>query len=152
MACIRLYTDEISRPTGTVLVLRGDLKPGQHLICGKASAKIRILTDSNGKSVKAAYPGMAVIVSGWKELPNAGDEVLSGTEAELCSRRWFLVNVSLSYSSDPPGCSDMSVLDVIIIVGRAYNVTVDRCIMTANMEICPDTVRAHLTFTRSLLS
>ena len=26
---------------------------------------------------------MAVIVSGWKELPNAGDEVLSGTEADI---------------------------------------------------------------------
>ncbi|RDX56577.1 initiation factor 2 [Polyporus arcularius HHB13444] len=70
-------------PTGTVLVLRGDLKPGQHLICGTTSAKVRVLTDSSGKPVKAAYPGMAVTVSGWKELPNAGDEVLTGSEADI---------------------------------------------------------------------
>ncbi|KAI0636794.1 initiation factor 2 [Trametes polyzona] len=70
-------------PVGTVLVLRGCLKPGQHLICGLASAKVRVMTDSNGKPVKAAYPGMAVTVSGWKELPNAGDEVLTGSEADV---------------------------------------------------------------------
>ena len=33
--------------------------------------------------MKAAYPGMAVTVSGWKELPNAGDEVLTGTESDI---------------------------------------------------------------------
>ncbi|EIW60058.1 initiation factor 2 [Trametes versicolor FP-101664 SS1] len=70
-------------PVATVLVLRGGLKPGQHLICGTASAKIRVMNDSSGKPVKAAYPGMAVTVSGWKELPDAGDEVLTGTEAEV---------------------------------------------------------------------
>ncbi|KAI0748310.1 initiation factor 2 [Daedaleopsis nitida] len=70
-------------PTGTVLVLRGSLKPGQHIICGGASAKVRMLSDSTGKPVKVAYPGMAVTVSGWKELPNAGDEVLTGTEADI---------------------------------------------------------------------
>ena len=65
------------------MVLRGDLKPGQHLICGNTSAKVRILKDSSGKAVKAAYPGMAVTVSGWKELPSAGDEVLTGSDAEI---------------------------------------------------------------------
>lgn len=54
-----------------------------HLICGSTSAKVRILSDSNGKPVKVAYPGMAVTVSGWRDLPNAGDEVLTGSEADI---------------------------------------------------------------------
>ncbi|KAI0831491.1 initiation factor 2 [Trametes gibbosa] len=70
-------------PVGTVLVLRGCLKPGQHIICGSASAKVRVMNDHNGKPVKIAHPGMAVTVSGWKELPNAGDEVLTGSEADV---------------------------------------------------------------------
>lgn len=41
------------------------------------------MTDSNGTSVKAAYPGMAVIVSGWKTVPGAGDEVLEGSEPDI---------------------------------------------------------------------
>jgi translation initiation factor IF-2 len=39
--------------------------------------------DSSGKVVKSASPGMAVTVSGWKSLPDAGDEVLQGTESEI---------------------------------------------------------------------
>ncbi|KAH9951954.1 initiation factor 2 [Amylocystis lapponica] len=70
-------------PVATVLLLRGCLKPGDHLICGLSHAKVRVLSDSNGKAVKVAYPGMAVTVSGWKELPKAGDEALKGTEAEV---------------------------------------------------------------------
>ena len=41
------------------------------------------MNDSTGAPVLEAYPGMAVTVSGWKELPNAGDEVLSGSEADV---------------------------------------------------------------------
>ena len=41
------------------------------------------MNDSAGTPVQEAYPGMAVTVSGWKELPNAGDEVLTGSEANV---------------------------------------------------------------------
>lgn len=41
------------------------------------------MNDSTGNAVKAAYPGMAITVCGWKTLPNAGDEVLQGTEGEI---------------------------------------------------------------------
>ncbi|EGO21577.1 hypothetical protein SERLADRAFT_474105 [Serpula lacrymans var. lacrymans S7.9] len=70
-------------PVATVLVLRGCITPGSHLIAGAAGAKVRVMNDSTGSTVKVAYPGMAVTVSGWKDLPSAGDEVLQGTEAEV---------------------------------------------------------------------
>ncbi|KAJ7470270.1 hypothetical protein FB451DRAFT_1037721 [Mycena latifolia] len=70
-------------PIATVLVLRGSLKPGSHIVSGVHHAKVRLMQDSNGKPVKAASPGMAVTVSGWKSLPSAGDEVLQGTESEI---------------------------------------------------------------------
>jgi translation initiation factor IF-2 len=41
------------------------------------------MNDSSGKTVSAAYPGMAVTVSGWKTLPKAGDEVLDGKESDV---------------------------------------------------------------------
>ncbi|KAH0584027.1 hypothetical protein H2248_009602 [Termitomyces sp. 'cryptogamus'] len=70
-------------PVATVLVLRGCLKTGSYLISGLSTAKVRIMSDATGATVKAAYPGMAITVSGWKTLPNAGDEVLQGSEAEI---------------------------------------------------------------------
>ncbi|KAK0225101.1 translation initiation factor IF-2 [Armillaria nabsnona] len=67
----------------TVLVLRGCLKPGAHILAGVSQSKVRVMSDSTGKVVKAAYPGMAVIVSGWKTIPNAGDEVVQGSESDV---------------------------------------------------------------------
>ncbi|KAF5373013.1 hypothetical protein D9758_001626 [Tetrapyrgos nigripes] len=70
-------------PVATVLILRGSLKPGSHIVAGVNSAKVRIMNDSFGKSINAANPGAAVTVSGWKTLPNAGDEVLQGSESDV---------------------------------------------------------------------
>ncbi|KAF9001892.1 hypothetical protein BDQ17DRAFT_1243978 [Cyathus striatus] len=67
----------------TVLVRRGCLRPGSHILSGTSQAKVRLMTDSSGNVIKAAYPGTAVIVSGWKSLPKAGDDVLQGTESEV---------------------------------------------------------------------
>lgn len=41
------------------------------------------MTDFAGKSIKEALPGTAVTVSGWKELPPAGEEVLQGNETDV---------------------------------------------------------------------
>jgi translation initiation factor IF-2 len=73
----------VCRHVATVLLLRGSLKPGAHLIAGTTHAKVRVMADSTGSLVKVAVPGMAVTVSGWKELPGAGDEVLEGSEHDV---------------------------------------------------------------------
>jgi translation initiation factor IF-2 len=41
------------------------------------------MKDSSGNTVKEAYPGDAVTISGWKTLPDVGDDVLEGSEAEV---------------------------------------------------------------------
>lgn len=66
-----------------MLLLRGSLKPSSSIISGTTYAKIRRLTDASGAFVKAAYPGTAAVVSGWKKLPLAGDEVLQGKEEDV---------------------------------------------------------------------
>ncbi|KAG2075948.1 initiation factor 2 [Suillus decipiens] len=70
-------------PTATVLVLRGCLTSGAHILAGTSSGKVRLMSDSSGAPVKAAYPGMAVTVSGWRSLPSAGDEVVQGNEGDV---------------------------------------------------------------------
>lgn len=44
---------------------------------------MRLLTSPSGASVKAVGPGSAAVVTGWKQVPNAGDEVLSGSESDI---------------------------------------------------------------------
>lgn len=70
-------------PVATVLILRGQLTPGANMISGAAHGKVRLLKSPAGESMKLVGPGDAALVSGWKELPKAGDEVLQGTENEI---------------------------------------------------------------------
>ena len=59
--------------TATVLVQRGTLKAGSHLVSGKSSCKVRTMQDDTGAPVKEATPSIAVKVSGWKRVPTAGN-------------------------------------------------------------------------------
>ncbi|KAF3907117.1 hypothetical protein ABW21_db0203924 [Orbilia brochopaga] len=60
----------------TVLVRRGTLRRGDIIVAGKAWARVRTLTTENGVEIDEAPPGTPVEVDGWKENPDAGDEVL----------------------------------------------------------------------------
>jgi len=48
--------------------------------------RVRSITDHTGKTLRSAHPGTAVTVSGWKELPKAGDEVIQGRNEEEVKR------------------------------------------------------------------
>lgn len=54
-----------------------------NLISGLAHGKVRLLKSPSGQSLKSVLPGTAALVSGWKELPKAGDEVLTGSEGDI---------------------------------------------------------------------
>lgn len=57
-----------------LLVEQGELKPGHFLAAGTAFGKVRTLLDFQGKPLKKAGPSTPVTVTGFKELPQFGDE------------------------------------------------------------------------------
>ena len=59
------------------------MKPTDFIISGTTYAKVRQLVDPTGKIVKKALPGTAVVVSGWKDVPQAGNDVLGGPESDI---------------------------------------------------------------------
>ncbi|KAF8321274.1 initiation factor 2 [Clavulina sp. PMI_390] len=67
----------------TVLVTQGELTAGSHIVAGTTWARVRQMQDSTGKNIRSAPAGTPVTISGWKELPDAGDEVLEGKESEV---------------------------------------------------------------------
>lgn len=56
-----------------LLVEQGMLRPGHFLVAGTAYGKIRTLLDFAGKPIKEAGPATPVTVTGFKELPQFGD-------------------------------------------------------------------------------
>jgi len=73
-----------------LLVEQGELKPGHFLVAGTAYGKVRTLLDFQGKPLKKAGPSTPVTVTGFKELPQFGDEfiiVKSEKEARLLNEK-----------------------------------------------------------------
>jgi translation initiation factor IF-2 len=65
---------EVGRgPVVGLLVEQGVLKPGLFLVAGISYAKIRTLLNFAGKPIKEAVPSTPVIVTGFKELPQFGE-------------------------------------------------------------------------------
>ncbi|AET37571.1 translation initiation factor 2 Ecym_1337 [Eremothecium cymbalariae DBVPG len=80
-----ILESEVQKALGnvaTVLIRKGELQKGNILICGNTYCKVRAILDEHRNPIQNACPAQAVKVSGWKELPSAGDEVIQvSTEA-----------------------------------------------------------------------
>ena len=59
----------------TILVQTGTLNIGDNVVAGTCTGKIRAMIDDKGKKVKKAGPSMPVSVTGWDDVPEAGDRI-----------------------------------------------------------------------------
>jgi len=64
-------------PVVSLLVEQGVLKPGAFMVAGKVYGKVRTLLDWAGKPIKEAGPSTPVTVTGFKELPQFGDNFVA---------------------------------------------------------------------------
>ncbi|MDR3305551.1 MAG: translation initiation factor IF-2 [Clostridiales Family XIII bacterium] len=71
---IEARLDKSKGPLATLLVLNGILTSRMSIVAGTTSAKIRTMTDFKGKPIKKAGPATAVEITGFAEVPQAGDE------------------------------------------------------------------------------
>lgn len=69
--------------TATVIVQNGNLKVGDIIVAGSAYGRIRSLEDEHGKKLKEAGPSTPAQISGFSQVPQAGDilQVLSDLDA-----------------------------------------------------------------------
>jgi translation initiation factor IF-2 len=85
----RIIESHVDRGRGnvaTVIVTRGTLEIGATIIAGTAFAKVRQLASGDGQILTSAGPGTPIEVTGWKDLPEAGDEVLEAQSEEDAKR------------------------------------------------------------------
>lgn len=75
-AVVEARMDKGQGAMATVLVKRGTLKVGQHVVLGRQWGKVRAMRDAQGKSLREAFPGTPVEISGLRGMPNAGDDFL----------------------------------------------------------------------------
>ncbi|WVO20572.1 translation initiation factor IF-2 [Cryptococcus decagattii] len=66
----------------SVLITKGALRAGASIVAGHTWCRVRQMQDDKGKPLREALPGTPVFVTGWKDLPSAGDELLEARSGE----------------------------------------------------------------------
>ncbi|MCJ1419881.1 hypothetical protein MMC32_006237 [Xylographa parallela] len=66
----------------TVLIRRGTVFPGSILVAGTTWTRVRSLRNEAGVSISSAGPGTPVEIDGWREQPEAGNEVLQAPDEQ----------------------------------------------------------------------
>ena len=59
-------------PVATVIVQRGTLRPGDAIVAGEVSGRVRAMFDENGNQLQEAPPSTPVLIMGWDEVPTSG--------------------------------------------------------------------------------
>jgi len=72
---IEAKLDKSRGPLATVLLKNGTLKIGDSIVAGTASGNVRAMLNDVGENVSSAGPSMPVEISGFDEVPEAGDEM-----------------------------------------------------------------------------
>ncbi len=82
---IEAQLDRGRGPVATILVQKGTLHVGDHIVIGSAHGRVRAMMDDKGRRVKEAKPSTPVEIIGLNEVPDAG-EVFITTENEKEAR------------------------------------------------------------------
>jgi translation initiation factor IF-2 len=67
--------DRAMGPTVTLLVQEGTLHEGDTLLVGQTHGRLRALFDYKGERIKSVGPATPVVVTGLREVPEAGDRI-----------------------------------------------------------------------------
>ncbi len=70
-------------PVATIICHHGKVCVGDYFACGNLTGKVNALRNFRGEQMQEAGPSEPVLVSGFPELPQAGDIFKVGTEKEV---------------------------------------------------------------------
>lgn len=80
---IEAKLDKSRGPLATVLLKTGTLRIGDSIVAGISSGNVRAMLNDRGENVTEAGPSMPVEISGFDEVPEAGDEMIVVEDSRL---------------------------------------------------------------------
>ena len=80
---IEAKLDKARGPLATVLIQNGTLHVGDNIVAGMAFGRVRAMLNDRGERVKVAGPSTPVEVSGFTDVPSAGDEMIAVEDDRL---------------------------------------------------------------------
>ena len=80
---IEAKLDKARGPLATVLLQNGTLHVGDAVVAGMSYGRVRALLNDRGERVKEAGPSMPVEISGFADVPSAGDDMIAVADERL---------------------------------------------------------------------
>lgn len=127
---IEAHVEQGRGPIANALVEEGILKVGDFVVAGTTYAKVRTLQSTDGKPLKSAGPSTPVIITGFKALPEFGDEytvVKDEKVARIQTEKMF-------EQRKAGGNSDMTSSELIRMINRNNQVTELNIIIRADVQ------------------
>ena len=118
-------------PLARMLVEQGTLKRGDFVVAGGAYAKVRTLEGSGGKTLAAATPSTPVTVTGFKTLPEFGDEFIVVKDEKAARAEAEKVSTD---RRNHGGTQDMSGSELIRIINRSNQLSEFNVILKADVQ------------------
>lgn len=128
---IESHLEQGRGPIANALIEEGTLKTGDFIVAGTTYAKIRTLLSTDGTMLKQAGPSTPVVITGFKALPEFGDEFIV-VKDEKAARQ-----VTEKASNQKTGASarnDMSGSELIRMINRNNKVNELNVIIRADVQ------------------
>jgi translation initiation factor IF-2 len=128
---IEAHTETGRGSAAHVLVEWGTLKKGDYIVTGATFAKIRNLESTDGQPLLSATPSMPVVLTGFKTLPEFGDEFEVVSSEKLAKNQAQKI-VSSRRNADSR--VDLSSSDLIRLINRTNKVQYFNIIIKADVR------------------
>ena len=113
---IEAHVEHGRGPIAHALVEEGTLKVGQFLLSGGTYAKVRNLESTSGQPIRSAGPSTPVVISGFKTLPEFGDQFEIVLHERVARERSMAVATERAHATNR---SDMSSSELLRIISRS---------------------------------
>jgi len=128
---IEAHLEQGRGPIANALIEEGTLKVGDFVVAGTTYAKVRTLQGSDGKPLKQAGPSSPVVITGFKALPEFGDEFTVVKDEKIARSK--SEQLATQKRADGGG-GDMTSSELIRIINRNNKVNELNIIVRADVQ------------------
>ena len=125
---IESHLEQGKGPIANALIEEGTLKAGDFIVAGTTYAKIRTLASTTGQPLGAATPSTPVVITGFKALPEFGDEFIVVKDEKIARQMTEKVTAQKQGAT---ARSDMSSSELIRMINRNNQVQSDNNLVPA---------------------
>ena len=127
---IEAHMEQGRGPVAEALIETGKLHPGDFIVAGSTYARIRNLETTNGEATKEALPSTPVRITGFKVLPEFGDE-FTFVKDEKVARIEAAANATRTQAT---GRLDINSNELIRIINRSNELNELNIIVKADVQ------------------